>query len=127
MKTATRIIYGINGTGFLLLGIVLLLGSPRWISDPLGIQVTSAALPKVLLHNFKEAGCLVLFASLLCLWHTEKYEDRQAFHWSMTFFWFLMAIVHTVETIRSGSPAVYAIVNGIPLIAYLITAPRRKK
>ena len=125
MKRVAQVLYAVNGTGLLVAGLSLLFGSPGWIAQVLGID-QGKSLPDVLFHLFSEAGALLLFASVLCFWHVVSFESRRAFHWAMTFFWILMAAIHAVGTFQSGSPAIYAIVNSLPALAYLVTAPGKK-
>src|SRR5262249_53911786 len=71
------------------------------------------------LHVVQEFGSLLVFAGLITFWFLCHYEQSQAFHWALTVFWALIALVHWVD-IRGPSPSVVGpLVNSVPFVLFL--------
>jgi hypothetical protein len=46
------------------------------------------------LHILQELGVALVLAGLVAAWFTWHYEQSVFFHWSLTLFWALLALVH---------------------------------
>jgi len=99
MQTTTKvlsiIVYVLLGTILLAAGSALLLFKTGLLPD----AVTSAILSEAggnlhTLHIVQELGTLFVFAGLITFGFVRHYDQSQFFHWAMTDFLGLMALVH---------------------------------
>jgi hypothetical protein len=105
-KTMAQIVYGIVGVVFLLVGAsVLLLGTgllPEAVKNPI-LNIANEDL--YTLHLMQELASLLVLVGLLTFWFFLHYDKSRPFHWVMTFFWGLIALVHWFDpngTFHSG-------------------------
>jgi hypothetical protein len=71
------------------------------------------------LHILQELGSTLVFMGLTSFWFIRHYEVSQVFHWSMTAFWALIALVHWFD-VRGGSASTgESLVIAIPLVLFL--------
>lgn len=120
-RALATVVYVVLGTGFLVAGIsVLLLGSgllPAAVGDVLeGIGDNNPAA----LHIMQEFASLLVFAGLITFWFTWHYEKSQAFHWAMTTFWALIALVHWVDIREGLQSGIGPMINTIPFALFLL-------
>src|SRR5262245_56291566 len=98
MKT-TRVLaktcYGVFGTLFLAAGASVLLVNTGLLPDALRDAVGEESRGDLhMLHVMQEFGSLLVFAGLITFWFLRHYAQSQPFHWAMTAFWGLLALVH---------------------------------
>jgi uncharacterized protein YjeT (DUF2065 family) len=80
------------------------------------------------LHVMQEFGCLLVFAGLITLWFVRHYEQSGTFHWAMTAFWALFALVHWVDV--RGRPAESFLgpaINTVPFALFLAVGLLRRR
>jgi hypothetical protein len=71
------------------------------------------------LHIVQELGSLLVLAGLLTFWFLRHYEQSLFFHWAMTAFWALIALVHWFD-VRGPAPLdVGLLVNTAPFVLFL--------
>jgi len=66
------------------------------------------------LHIMQELGSLLIFAGLISLWFVRHYDQSRAYHWAMTAFWGLFALVHWFDVSGSFEFDVGQFINTIP-------------
>jgi hypothetical protein len=105
-------LYLVSGAGVLLLGTGLL-------PDPVrGIIADVAQENLNSLHILQEFGSLLVFAGLITLWFIRHYAESRPFHWAMTAFWGLFALVHWFD-IRGPAPsALGPTINTVPFLLF---------
>ncbi|MCI0704167.1 MAG: hypothetical protein L0241_24175 [Planctomycetia bacterium] len=132
MKTATRIVatvvYGLVGVGLLVAGAMTLLVNTGLLPDALRDVVLHFSQNNLgMLHIIQEFGTLMIFAGLITFWFIRHYDQSHGFHWAMTTYWALMALIHWFHV---GSPSVSVVsglVNTIPFAGFLIIGVLRLK
>jgi hypothetical protein len=101
------------GASVLLLGTGLLPEPVRALLEDIGDGNANT------LHIMQEFGSLLVFAGLIALWFVRHYEASKTFHWAMTAFWGLFALVHWVD-IRGGLQfGIGQMINTIPFILFV--------
>ena len=116
-----RGVYGLVGALFLAGGAtVLLMGSgliPLSLSD---LVMKTAQSDMNTLHVIQELGSLLVFAGLITFWFIRNYDRSKMFHWSMTAFWGLIALVHFVDVRGETHSRRGPLINAIPFAVFLI-------
>jgi hypothetical protein len=98
--------YAVFGTIFLAAGASVLLVHTGLLPDALEDALRGESPADLhTLHVIQELGALLVFAGLITFWFLRHYEQSQAFHWSLTAFWGLFALVHWFD-VRGPFPSV---------------------
>lgn len=106
------VVYLAAGVGVLLAGTGLLPGfAAALIADVSHGDANT-------LHVMQEFGSVLVFVGLTTFWFVRHYEHSRAFHWAMTAFWGLFALIHWFDIrgpLRSlAGPAV----NTVPFVLF---------
>jgi hypothetical protein len=72
------------------------------------------------LHIMQEFSSLLVFAGLISLWFLRHYDQSWAFHWAMTAFWGLVALVHWFDVRGPVESVVGPAINSIPVILFVL-------
>jgi hypothetical protein len=102
-------IYLVAGAGVLLLGTGLLPDAVRDIIESLGRRDSNT------LHIMQEFGSVLVFVGLITLWFIRHYDQSRPFHWAMTAFWGLFALVHWFDVRGPFQFGVGPLINTVPL------------
>ena len=128
IEPIARLLYGISAVVFLIVGAsVLLLGSgllPDSIKTFI-MEITQGDRNSI--HIIQELGSLLVFAGLISFWFVRHYERSKFFHWSMTIFWALFALVHWFVAGGPFHASRGAAINTIPFALFLIVGLLRKR
>jgi hypothetical protein len=106
-------LYLASGTTVLLLRTGLL---PAGVKDML-LEAARGDLNTV--HISQEFGSLLVFAGLITLWFAYHYQQSLFFHWAMTTFWALFALVHWFDVRGPVRFDASVLINAIPFILFL--------
>jgi hypothetical protein len=120
-RILVKSVYGLFGVAYLAAGVsVLLLGTgllPEAVSSAL---VSLGRRDLNTLHIMQEFGSLLVFVGLITLWFIRHYEASCAFHWAMTAFWGLVALVHWFD-IRGPVESVGGpLINTLPFGLFVV-------
>jgi hypothetical protein len=107
-------IYLVGGLSVLLLGTGLLPGAVRDLLVDIGQDNGNT------LHIMQEFGSLLIFVGLITLWFIRHYDQSRPFHWAMTVFWGLFALVHWVDIRGSFRPGIGPVINTIPVSLFAV-------
>ncbi len=124
-RALAKAVYALFGTVYLVAGAsVLLLGTGLLPAAVRDIIVDVGQDQPNTLHVMQEFASLLVFAGLMTFWFLWRYDDSRAFHWAMTTFLALFALVHFVD-IRGrfrldAGAAITAIPFGIFLVVGLL-------
>jgi hypothetical protein len=117
----TKLLYGlvgitllVAGSGVLLLGTGLLPKSVRDLIRTIGGEQPTA------LHILQELGTALVFMGLITFWFLWHYPLSRPFHWAMTLFWALFALVHWLDVNGSFHNELAVTINAIPLGLFLL-------
>jgi hypothetical protein len=119
-RALAKSLYGLVGVVFLVAGgSVLLLGTgllPAAVRDTIvGIGQDN---PNTL-HIMQEFGSMLVFAGLITLWFLRHYDKSRPFHWAMTAFWALFALVHWFDVRGAFEPGLGQVINTIPFALFV--------
>jgi hypothetical protein len=116
----SKFLYGLTGIILLIIGVgVVLFKSgvlPQTATDGI-LRATDNNMYG--LHLLQEFGALMVFGSLICFWFIRNYEHSLGFHWALTIFFALLALVHWFD-VRGMQPSLMGpMVNTIPVILFV--------
>jgi hypothetical protein len=121
LEKITRVIYGLLGIVYLLLGVGCMLLPTGWLPQTLTDDILAGEVPSSFVeHLLQEFGTVVLALGFVFLWHANRKEQSRNFHWAMTFYFSLDALIHWIgpEGLIGSWPR--GIVNSIPLAVMLL-------
>ena len=128
IEPIAKFLYGFVGVVFLIVGAsVLSLGSsllPAAMRSFI-MDITHGDLTTI--HIVQEFGSLLVFAGLISLWFVRHYQQSKFFHWSMTIFWALLALVHWFFAGGAFHAGKGQAINTIPFVVFLIVGLLRKR
>jgi len=94
-RTITRSLYALVGAAFLLGGSAVLLLGTGLLPEPLKDAILAIGEDNTnTLHLMQEYASLLVLVALLSFWFLRHYEHSRAFHWAMTAFWGIIALIH---------------------------------
>lgn len=113
-------LYGLLAAVLLVAGTSVLMFGTGLLPDPVRKLILALGKDDLnTLHVMQEFGSLMIFVGLITLWFTWRYEHSRAFHWAMTAFWALFALVHWFDVRGPWSSVVGPLINTIPLALFL--------
>jgi hypothetical protein len=124
MTTTTRVLakscYALFGTGLLVAGAsALLVGSGLLPDAHRDAVVAESRGNRHTLHVGQEFGSALVFAGLITFWFLRHYEQSRPFHWAMTIFWGLFALVHWFDVRGPAPSAAGPLVTTIPFLLFV--------
>ncbi len=125
-RILTKSLYGIQAVIFLAAGVsVLLLGTNLLPAAMRQLIMDIAQGNNDTLHIIQEFGSLLVFTGLITLWFLRHYEESRSFHWAMTIFWALFALVHWFNTQGQFQSGLHAVPDTVPLALFLVLGVMR--
>ena len=113
-------LYGVVGVGFLLAGLVTLLVNTGLLPEGVrSIVVRFSQNNLIMLHIVQEFGSVLVLLGLLTFWFIRHYEQSQFFHWAMTAYWAIMALIHWFHVASPEISVVGGLINTIPFAIFL--------
>jgi hypothetical protein len=73
-----------------------------------------------MLHIIQELGSLLVLVALLTFWFIAHYEQSRVFHWIMTAYWAIMAIIHWFNVAGPSESVVGPLINTVPFALFLV-------
>jgi hypothetical protein len=71
-------------------------------------------------HVSQELGSLLVFAGLITFWFARHYEQSLFFHWAMTAFWALFALIHWFDVHGPARLDVGVLITAIPFLLFFL-------
>ena len=121
LSKITRIVYGLFGILYVLLGAGSMLLPTGWLPQSLAAGILAGEKPSPFVeHLLQEFGTVLLALGLAFLWYANRKEQSRSFHWAMTFYFFLDALIHWVgpEGLIGSWPR--GITNSVPFAVMLL-------
>ena len=128
IKAVTKVLYGFFAVLFLLVGLTVLLLHTGIL--PGGIQdlvQNIANHDSNSIHLIQELGSILVFVGLITVWFIRHYEQSKLFHWAMTTFWGLFALVHWFDVGRPRESVRGPLINTIPFVLFLLVGLLRAR
>jgi len=120
-RILASVIYGLLGTVFLAAGVAVVLFKTGLLPKALESAILSEAHGNLdTLHIVQEFGALMVFAGLINFWFVWHYEQSQFFHWAMTVFLGLLALVHWIDVRGPNSSLTEPIPVTIPFVVFFV-------
>ena len=121
LQRSTWVVYSILGLAYVLLGFAAILGSAGWLpQEVVDDFLRGETVTPLMGHIFQEFGASYVALGSIFFWHANRRESNLGLHWIVTFYFFLIALVHWVrpdgitDSWRSGT------FNSIPFVVTLI-------
>jgi hypothetical protein len=127
-RILARSLYTLVGVSFLLAGTtVLLLGTgllPHGFKEVIEAEADGV---RHTMHIMQEFATATVLLGLVTLWFVRHYEISRSFHWAMTLFWALFALIHWFD-IRGPIGSVKGpSINTIPFVVFLLVGLLRER
>jgi hypothetical protein len=127
-RALARSVYVLFGAVYLLAGVAVLLLGTGLLPGPVRDIITDVARDNPnTLHIMQEFGSLLVFVGLITLWFVRHYDQSRPFHWAMTAFWGLFALVHWFDIRGAFQPGVGQAINTIPFAVFVVVGVLRQK
>lgn len=127
-RTITRLLYALVGAAFLLGGSsVLLLGTgllPQALKDAI---LSIGEDNDHTLHLMQEYAALLVLVALVTFWFIKHYEQSRAFHWVMTAFWGIIALIHWFDPRGEFHWGLGEAITSIPFLLFVLIGLMRQK
>ena len=127
-RPLAKSLYGLVAAVFLVVGASVLSLRTGLLPDSARNVIIDIARGDLnALHLLQEFACIVVFAGLISIWFIRHYEQSKFFHWAMTTFWGLFALVHWFNVGGPPGSVTRPTINTIPFIVFVIVGLLRKR
>jgi hypothetical protein len=114
-RVLAQSLYGLSGTVYLVVGFTVLLFRTGLLPDPIRDIISVVGQGDLnSVHLIQEFGTALVFLGLITFWFMRHYEQSLWFHWAMTTFWGLLALVHWYDVRGPFESVVGPLINSIP-------------
>ncbi len=72
------------------------------------------------LHIMQEFGTVLVFVGLITLWFVRHFDQSRPFHWAVTLFLGLFALVHWFDVRDSSGAGIGPVINTVPFAVFLV-------
>jgi hypothetical protein len=128
LRTITRSLYALVGAAFLLGGSAVLLLGTGLLPEPLKDAILAIGEDNTnTLHLMQEYASLLVLVALLSFWFLRHYEHSRAFHWVLTVFWGIIALIHWFDPRGHFHYGLGEAVTSIPFLLFLVVGLLRVK
>src|SRR5687767_1057623 len=115
VEIAAKIVYGMLGSLFLVLGVIALV-APAAALPPEGHSPLVA-------HLVREQGAHAVFLGLMSFWCLRHLSQRVFVHYALLAFAALFSAIHWSEFLNGNRSLLSPILNTLPFLALTLTAP----
>ena len=120
-KILTIIVYVLLATILVFAGSAVLLFKTGLLPDAVnGAILSEAGGNLTTLHIVQELGTLFVFAGLITFWFVRHYDQSQFFHWAMTAFLGLLALVHWFDVRGPNTSLTEPIPVTVPFLVFAV-------
>ena len=114
-------VFLLGGTSVLLLGTGLM---PTPVTDVI-LSIGEGNLHT--LHLMQEYATLLVLVALLTLWFVKHYEMSRPFHWAMTLFWGVIALVHWFDPQGEFHYGLAEALTSVPFVLFVALGLLRER
>ena len=120
-RILAKALYVLFGTLYLIAGTTALLFRTGLLPESVKNALLEAAGGDLnVAHIAQEFASLLVFAGLITLWFARHYEQSLFFHWAMTTFWALFALIHVFDVRGPVRFDVGVLINAVPFVLFLL-------
>jgi len=120
-KILSIIVYVLLGTILLAVGTAVILFKTGLLPDAVQNAILSEAGSNLhTLHIVQEFGTLLVFAGLITFWFVRHNDQSQFFHWAMTVFLGLLALVHWIDVRGPNTSLTEPIPVTVPFVVFVV-------
>jgi hypothetical protein len=128
LRTITQSLYALVGAAFLLGGSSVLLLGTGLLPLPLKGAILAIGEDNVhTLHLMQEYASLLVLVALVTFWFVRHYEQSRAFHWVMTAFWGIIALIHWFDPRGEFHAGLGEAITSIPFLLFVLIGLLREK
>ncbi len=115
-----RFLYVLFGVLYLIAGTTVLLFRTELLPPAVKSTLLDAARGDLnVVHIAQEFGSLLVFTGLITLWFARHVQQSRFFHWAMTTFWALFALIHWFDVRGPVRFDAGVLINAIPFLLFL--------
>ncbi len=114
------LVYGLFGILYVLIGVGSMLLPTGWLPQILQGDLAREASSPFVEHLLQEFGTVVLALGLVFLWYARGKEQNPGFHWAVTCYFALDALIHWVGPEGLIGSWSRGIINSIPFALMLL-------
>jgi hypothetical protein len=115
-----RSLYVLFGVLYLAAGTTVLLFRTELLPPAVKSTLLDAAGGDLnVVHIAQEFGSLLVFVGLITLWFARHVQQSRFFHWAMTTFWALFALIHWFDVRGPIRFDVGVLINAVPFLLFL--------
>ena len=114
-----KVVYLVFGAGAILFGLVTAVSPSALHSE--------AARSLAFMHNLREQGAAIAFTGLMMFWCSFNYERSRPVHYLLTFFTFLISVIHWYDYSIGYLPLISPIYNMVPFLIFASLAFARMR
>jgi len=119
-RILAKSLYVLFGALYLVVGLIALSFRTGLFPEALKNALLDMAHGHLnVVHISQEFGSLLIFAGLITIWFARHYQESLFFHWAMTTFWALFALIHWFDVRGPIRFDVGVLINAIPLFLFL--------
>jgi hypothetical protein len=120
IRVVTQSLYVLVGATFLLGGSAVLLLGTGLLPAPVRDVILSVGEDNPnTLHLMQEYATLLVLVALLTFWFARHYEVSRPFHWAMTLFWGLIALVHWFDPRGEFHYGLAEAITSVPFVLFV--------
>ena len=128
IKLLARALYALAGLLYLAAGASALLLGTGLLPDMVKEMIIDVSRDNLnAQHIIQEFGSLLIFVGLITFWFAWNYDKSLPFHWAMTLFWGLFAVIHWFDIRGRVESAAGPLINTIPFVLFLLVGLLRLK
>lgn len=120
IRFLAKFTYGVMGAAFLAAGISTLLVNtgllPAAVRD---LILQFSQNNPGFLHIVQELGSLLVLVGVIAVWCVFHYDQSRFFHWALTAYWAIMAVIHWFNVAGPWESVVGPLVNTVPVLVFL--------
>lgn len=121
IRALAQSLYALVAVVFLLAGLSVLLLGTGLLPPSVQQAILSIGEDNInTLHLMQELASLLVLVALLSLWFLYHYPRSQAFHWAMTTFWAILALIHWFDPRGAFHYGLGEVITSIPFVLFVL-------
>jgi hypothetical protein len=120
IHSVTKIVYGLMGVLFVLVGGSVLLVNTGVLPEAIHGTITDYARGDGrFLHVTQESANAHLLVGLLTFWFIRHSDESEAYHWAMTAYFAVNALIHWFDARGPRESIAGPLINTVPVVVFV--------